>query len=371
MTTLLQKQKIVRRRRAAAAVAGSVEMKVPRQIPLFLVNVFESLSSAFSKAGGFIKTFKRSFLSVAGGTIGTLLLVFLLSSVPVIRSGGGQGGLAFPDTDGVEALLFDYLDPRAGYDETADIQLPAYSVLQSVEPNEYTLKRGDTISELAVKYGVSTGTIIAFNGINDVRRIMAGTTLKIPPYNGIPYTVRAGDNIESIARKHNVGVNAILDANDLDTDVILTGTELFIPGGEMNVIELKKALGELFVWPTPTKWLSSRFGYRLDPFTGKRAFHYGIDVPNKLGTRISAAMAGTVSMAGERAGFGKYIIISHAGGYQTYYAHLDSFSVKRGQYVSQGQKIGEMGNTGRSTGTHLHFGLYQYGRPLDPLSVLH
>jgi murein DD-endopeptidase MepM/ murein hydrolase activator NlpD len=111
---------------------------------------------------------------------------------------------------------------------------------------------------------------------------------------------------------------------------------------------------------------------RNDPFTGRRRFHNGIDLAGPIGTPIGAAMPGTVVHTEAQTGnYGKFVIVRHDGGFQTLYAHLDSFAVRKGQYVSQGQTIGSMGNTGRSTGPHLHFSIIRNGSFVDPLGFLH
>ena len=105
-------------------------------------------------------------------------------------------------------------------------------------------------------------------------------------------------------------------------------------------------MGTLVIYPAKGV-LTSSFGMRIDPFVGIRRMHYGIDLANSPGTPIIAAMDGTVALVDERPlSFVKYILIKHAGGLQTLYGHLSKFTVKTGDKVRQGQKIGEMGNTG-------------------------
>jgi murein DD-endopeptidase MepM/ murein hydrolase activator NlpD len=113
------------------------------------------------------------------------------------------------------------------------------------------------------------------------------------------------------------------------------------------------------------------FGMRKDPFTGVNRFHNGVDLANDIGTPIMAAMSGKVAMLGYNPNFGKYIILSHPEGFQTLYGHLDAFHVKRGDRVSQGHQIGAMGNSGYSTGSHLHFSIFRRGEPVDPMRYLH
>lgn len=120
------------------------------------------------------------------------------------------------------------------------------------------------------------------------------------------------------------------------------------------------------VWPT-TGWMSSGFGYRTDPFTGLRAFHYGIDIVSGYGNPIRASANGTVADVKTEWIGGKTIIISHGGGYSTVYCHLSKFNVKVGQKVKRHDVIGFVGNTGkRALGPHLHYEVRVNGKAVDP-----
>jgi murein DD-endopeptidase MepM/ murein hydrolase activator NlpD len=167
-----------------------------------------------------------------------------------------------------------------------------------------------------------------------------------------------------------VPLEAILDANDLQSDVINAGTTPFIPGARMNREELKLALGELFIYPLKGSRLSSPFGWRNDPISEVRRHHAAVDLSAPQGTAVWAAMEGKVSVVSYDRTYGNYIIIGHPGGYQTMYAHLHSTSVKAGEAVAQGAKIGTVGSTGYSTGPHLHFAVFKNGRAVNPLEYM-
>jgi len=250
---------------------------------------------------------------------------------------------------------------------SGDVSAVSAAVIPVVKTLSYVIKPGDTISGISKRYNLDEGTLISFNKISNVRRIIPGNTLKIPDIDGIPYTVRKGDTLEKISGKYQVPLNAILDANDLESEIIEPGTNIFIPGARISDYEYKKATGTLFIYPTRGR-LTSPFGYRIDPFTGTRRMHYGIDLANRIGTPVRASMSGTVVViANHPQGYGNYIVIRHERGYQSLYGHLDKILVRKGQRVSQGQKIGLMGSTGRSTGPHLHFSLYKNYVPVNPL----
>jgi murein DD-endopeptidase MepM/ murein hydrolase activator NlpD len=138
----------------------------------------------------------------------------------------------------------------------------------------------------------------------------------------------------------------------------------------MPAEDLRLALGELFVYPIRGR-LTSSFGWRLDPISGVRRFHAALDLAASTGTTVKAAMDGRIATVGYNATYGNYIIMSHSGGYQTLYAHLHSVSVRKDAAVNQGSKIGEVGNTGYSTGPHLHFAVFRNGKAVNPLDYLH
>lgn len=123
-------------------------------------------------------------------------------------------------------------------------------------------------------------------------------------------------------------------------------------------------------WPTLSTRLTSNFGYRTDPFTGRAAFHAGIDIAGKIGDPIYAAAAGKVVTATRDGSHGKYIVIEHPGGLQTWYMHLSDIDVSVGDEVKKGDSIGNLGNTGRSTGPHLHFEIVKGGKAVDPMPYL-
>lgn len=117
-------------------------------------------------------------------------------------------------------------------------------------------------------------------------------------------------------------------------------------------------------------WISSQFGYRTSPFTGRREFHSGIDIANNHGTSIIATADGVVSFVGKKHLLGNLVVIDHGHGLVTRFAHLDGALVKRGEKVKRGAVIAKMGNTGRSTGPHLHYEVRLNGLPVNPVQYI-
>lgn len=124
--------------------------------------------------------------------------------------------------------------------------------------------------------------------------------------------------------------------------------------------------------PVEKGWISSGFGSRTDPFTGKRAAHYGIDFAGKHGSNVIAVAGGVVTFAGkDDSGYGRIVEVSHADGLVTRYAHNQENLVEPGDLVRKGQPVALMGSSGRATGPHVHFEVYKHGRPVDPSSYVH
>jgi murein DD-endopeptidase MepM/ murein hydrolase activator NlpD len=261
----------------------------------------------------------------------------------------------------------DSLDPEL--EAERDAASPALRPSEPFAWQYYTAKKGDSVSKIAAAHSLSMDAVIASNKMSNARGLREGDVLRIPNMNGIPYTITAGDTYENIAEKFNVPMDAILDANDIQTGEMNIGEQIFIPGAHMPADALKLALGELFIYPVRGR-LSSAFGWRKDPFSGVRSFHKGIDIVADTGTPVKASMDGRVSMVGFSPILGRYVIITHSGGYQTMYAHLNSAQVARGARIKQGEVLGEVGNTGYSTGAHLHFVIYNNGREINPLEQL-
>jgi murein DD-endopeptidase MepM/ murein hydrolase activator NlpD len=247
-------------------------------------------------------------------------------------------------------------------------QIPL-DLMEAFAWKSYTVKDGDSVSRIAADYAISMDAIIASNNITNVRRLRKGEVLRIPNMDGIPHTVIQGETLSKISAAMEVPLEAILDANDIQNEDINPGQVLFIPGAKMRKEDLKLALGELFIYPVRGR-LSSPFGWRNDPISGERRYHAALDLAANTGTPVNAALDGRISTVGFNSVYGRYIIISHNGGYQTMYAHLSLASVRQGAYVYQGSKIGEVGSTGYSTGPHLHFAIYKNGTAIDPLGLL-
>jgi murein DD-endopeptidase MepM/ murein hydrolase activator NlpD len=243
---------------------------------------------------------------------------------------------------------------------------------------EYTVVEGDTISSLAKKFGISEDTILWQNKLSRNSILKPGQKLEILPITGIAHKVEKGDTIYSIAKKYNAEAQAIVDypfntfVND-ETYSLAVGQIIFVPDGTPpdttstpHFAQITPNAGQvsatgIFVWPTSGR-ISQGFTW----------YHKGIDIANSEGPDVLAADAGTVVVAGwpDNVGYGNRVIIDHGNGYKTLYAHLAQIYVSVGQTVRRGDRIGRMGSTGRSTGTHLHFEIIKDGSHQNPLQFL-
>lgn len=233
----------------------------------------------------------------------------------------------------------------------------------------YVVKKGDIPGQIAEAFGVTVDTLISFNDIRNTRAIRIGSFLKIPNMNGILHEVAPGDTLDSIAAKYSISPDRVAEVNRLDSGILREGRKLFLPDARLSSFTLREINGDLFKWPI-RGWITSWYGWRDDPFSGTRTFHTGIDIGAPHGAPVRAAMEGRVSVTGYNAVSGNYVILSHHSGYSSMYAHLDRIDVRKGQSVSIGTRIGTVGTTGYSTGSHLHFTVLKNGRTVNPMLVL-
>lgn len=140
-----------------------------------------------------------------------------------------------------------------------------------------------------------------------------------------------------------------------------------------NMLMSRNLHDEVFPAGRPIKkgWLSSKYGTRNDPFTGKPEFHKGVDLAGKEGSDVISVAAGVVTWSGKRYGYGNLVEVTHGNGYVTRYGHAKELLVKMGETVKKGQTIALMGNTGRSTGPHVHFEVWVNGRTVNPSKYIY
>lgn len=236
----------------------------------------------------------------------------------------------------------------------------------------YRVKKGDMIGYIADNFNITQDTIISVNNIRSSRLLQIGQYLKIPSMPGIIYTVRQnGETVESIAKKYDISAEKTGEVNHLSVSASLNaGTTLFLPEAYLDWVTRQEINGDLFHKPVKARyWLSSYYGWRSSPFSGKRSYHSGVDMACPTGTPVYAALGGTVTSTGFNNVYGNYVIVTHHSGYKTLYGHMSAILVTRGKYVDTNTRIGKVGSTGLSTGPHLHFTVYKNGKTVDPTGL--
>ncbi len=225
----------------------------------------------------------------------------------------------------------------------------------------YTVREGDSLSRVAEMFGVTTNTILWANDLPRATQIQPDDVLVILPVAGVQHRVASGDTISSIASKYDGDADEILSFNQLvDAGDISVGDTLIIPGGTVQSVQARAATAKPVKISGSTVASSAGFIHPVPGATRTQGIHgnNAVDFAAGHGTTIRAAAAGEVIVSkssGWNGGYGQYIVIRHANGTQTLYSHFSQNYVGVGAYVAQGEAIGAMGNTGRSTGTHLHF----------------
>ncbi len=262
----------------------------------------------------------------------------------------------------------------------------------------YTIQPGDTVSSIAAAFGIDPNYIIWNNPElgADPDSLLVGAKLLVPSVNGLVYHVALGDTLSDIAAIYQIDVQNIVGflPNGLSSaDSVVEGMVLVLPGAvpppppipaAVSVVEAGNPEPEPAAAPEPasnpyppssTGYIWPYYGPVSSPFGEPRGggYHKGVDLDGfgNYGAPIVAAAEGTVVLAAwDDWGLGYHVIIQHADGSRTVYAHLSQIYVSQGQYVSQGETVGALGDSGYATGPHLHFELWIGGVPVDPLAYL-
>jgi murein DD-endopeptidase MepM/ murein hydrolase activator NlpD len=322
--------------------------------------------------------YTRPFLHF--GTIGLTFLVITLG--PLVFAQGNE-------EEGQREMAM------GGVMNTVSAYQTDFNTQQSEEVRQYrggeiiihTVQEGETLSEIAQRYGLQTTTVMWENDLTKDAKLKPGQDLRILPIDGVRHKVSRGETIYSIGKKYSLEgseIQVIVDypfnefMND-ETFELATGQYLMVPDGiAPNASEEVRRATPRAVATTPDAGSVTATGSFVWPAAGRitqgyRFYHKAIDIANQNGGSVLAADSGTVIGAGwlDGFGYGNRVIIDHDNGFVSLYAHLSTVQVSNGQRVNRGDVIGQMGSTGRSTGVHLHFEIRRGGVLMNPLSFLH
>lgn len=312
----------------------------------------------------------------------------------VVPTVGGAGGGSNPQ---VVSDPFGGV-PRLAQEHTIIPSRPRIEVVQ------YTVLEGDSVFGISEKFGISPETVLWGNYsvlLDNPHSLKPGQVLSILPVNGTYHEWQQGEGLNGVAKYYGVTPEDIINypTNGLDATVIgdfsnpniPPGTMLIVPNGRREFVSWSAPLGVTrenpasarvlgagacdpvsggavgygaFIWPSNKHYLS---GFDYSPTTN----HWGIDIAGNVGEGVYATDAGVVVYAGwNDYGYGNMIMIDHGSGFQSLYAHMSAFNVGCGQSVGQGDVIGAIGNTGRSSGAHLHFEIRAISSYVNPWDVL-
>lgn len=348
------------------ASAGSRASQRKYVSALIAVSVLFSCLGTFKEAhASFFSSLSDFFSPLTSAVAETpSITAFSASKTPALRAavnvdpnpakGGGDitivGGVALVPEAGPEGTLADIQDQKPN----------------SNQISIYVVREGDSLSEIATMFHVSPNTILWANNLVSAKSVHPGDTLVILPVTGIEHVVVKGETLASIVKKYKGDMQEVLDFNNLAAGTVLAvGDSVVIPDG-VDAPLVAKSSGS-------TSAGNSKLirgaggpvveGYYLRPLIGGRKSqglhgYNGVDISTPVGTPIMASCPGTVMISrdsGWNGGYGDYIVIQCSNGTQTVYGHLSKTYVSAGASVVQGQVIGLSGNTGRSTGAHLHF----------------
>ncbi len=303
-----------------------------------------------------------------------VLFVVAIIVLPIVltRSGGDKPLTVIDDTtiaqeDGTTDVPLDVF-PIATDDETAT---PLPAIEDAIV--RHTVSDGETVSGIAAELGVSVSNLLASNRLFGGGELQPGQVL-YASQEGVVHRIQRGQTLTDISLTYAVPVETLTSANGLTaSSTIFAGDRILIPGVTAtfwdDVVRLSNGVPSRFIWPLEGEVVST-FGWRVHPVLENRHHHDGIDVDVPEGTIVHAAAGGEVYYYGEQPGYGNVLVIEHADGYYTMYGHLASAIVSPGRYVEMGQEIALTGNTGISSGPHLHFEIRNGEFPIDPLRYL-
>ncbi|XKT74652.1 MAG: peptidoglycan DD-metalloendopeptidase family protein [Patescibacteria group bacterium UBA2163] len=309
---------------------------------------FSKLFGSFQQVGSFVASADEIEGAIHNVTR-TPALRAALNADPNPAKGGGDitiaGGVVLVPEIGPSGTLADIEVARPGQDQISI----------------YVVREGDTLSQIAELFNVSTNTLVWSNDLGRGNVIRPGETLVILPVSGVRHTVEKGDTLAKIVKRYEGDVEEVLEFNGLTEDATLAvGSTVVVPYGVMPQSASPSVSTSAVAQGAGGPQLD---GYFLRPVVGgirTQGVHgyNGIDIAAAVGTPVLASASGEVIISrsyGYNGGYGQYIVIRHPNGTQTLYAHLSANNVFAGAQVVQGQVIGAIGNTGRSTGPHVHF----------------
>ena len=238
---------------------------------------------------------------------------------------------------------------------------------QRQELTRLQTKSRNTLDGIALRVGQMQAEITRLNAVGEHLAKKAKLDISEFDFNVLPAqgSAEVNDSVESFGEGQ-----LLTDITQLEELISVRQQQLEM----LDIFSSNKILSKTIRpagLPVQKGWLSSHFGYRADPFSGKRTFHHGVDIAGKNGSNVVAVASGIVTFAADKNGYGYLIEIDHGEGYVTRYGHNKEILIKTGDLVKQSDVIAKMGSTGRSTGPHVHFEVLKNGKKINPRKFLY
>jgi murein DD-endopeptidase MepM/ murein hydrolase activator NlpD len=256
-------------------------------------------------------------------------------------------------------------DPASGA-ATSDAVGGSSTAAPPLTMMHWVVRPGDTIIGIAELLGMNPDTISSLNRSNGrgVHNVVVGERILVPNMDGIRLAVRG--NLDALCRQYDLDPAEVLAVNGRTRDGLDGSVILFFPGVQHEGYALSLALGTAVTSPLGSFWQTSSYGRREDPFTGAASRHHGVDLAAPLGSAVRSVSDGTVSAVAYNSVLGNYVMVRSPLNRMFLYGHLERVFVSAGARVGQGDRIGTIGMTGKTTGPHLHFEVRENGVPVNP-----
>lgn len=297
----------------------------------------------------------RRHVSLSHGQV-LLVAVVLLAVLPILI-----GSVTYQ----IKSMLHPL---SAANDEDVVLSQQQLLALQKQEVEDIRRNADTHLNALAQRMGQMQAQLQRLNALGQRLTRMAGLD-KGGEFNFSEEPAMGGPETQSAAGPRQAVPDFMRSLDELSSEIERKSERLSL----LETMLLDRQLqAEVYPagWPVESGWVSSGFGVRSDPFTGRKAIHEGVDIASRLGSPIKALGGGVVSYAGEKQGYGMVVEINHGNGYTTRYAHAREVLVKVGDRIEKGQEVALVGSSGRSTGPHLHFEVLREGRAVNPSSYL-
>jgi murein DD-endopeptidase MepM/ murein hydrolase activator NlpD len=269
-----------------------------------------------------------------------------------IISGGEVGSIPFPG---------DTVSPVPVLKASVEAHEADFDIVELVS-TRHLIERDETLSRIAYAYGLNPATLISINGLQGPKDIKTGRFLLVPYMDGIRITPRQDESVEDVARYYGTTADMVRRIPD--------SRDFFVSGGRVFEMAPSVLPRDVFLYPVSGRILTA-FGEGVDGLTRIPYRSEGIDLSAEIGTPVRASRDGTVILTGQHPSYGLYAIMSHTGGWKSFYGHLNRVDVAPGDSLKSGTALGTVGSSGTARSPRLHFALIRGEESVDPLDYLY